>query len=426
MMKAMNKYTVRNTCRACGNGNLKEYLDLTDQPLANSYHKDGEVLDKYPLRAMVCSQCFHSQLSVVVDPEEMYKHYLYVSGVSKTWVEYCEFFAEWTRDVFMSVHDRYPNNVLDIASNDGTLLDSYKALNIKTYGVDPAENLNPVARKKGHDIVDGFWSSKMRDILFIEFFDVHSSNPITVPPFDIITAQNVFAHVDDVDDFLDACKLAMHDGSLLFIQTSQADMLQGNQFDTIYHEHLSFFNTRSMRALAIRKGMKLEAVHKMNIHGVSYVFILSKNGVELDSNTVFRELKEEQDAGIYSMTTYTQFAKNAKRCVTNLKKAVAKQKKAGKTVVGYGAAAKGMTVLNFGKIDLDYIVDDTPIKQGLFTPGMNIPIVTQEYLKSDPTEKVFVILAWNFTDEIATKLNTITGTTNTYIKYFPTLQEVTL
>jgi len=408
-----SKYTRITACRCCGSTKLKEYLDLTDQPLANSYHKEGETLPTFPLAAMYCPKCSHSQLSIVVDPDAMFKHYLYVSGTSQTLREYFEFFAEFTRDIYSSIHGVLPENVLDIACNDGSQLDAYAKLGLKTVGVDPAINLVPLAEAKGHCVVGTYWDDACARGLL-------SGN---WGPFDIITAQNVFAHTHDVLGFLDACKLVMKDDTLLFIQTSQSEMFERNEFDTMYHEHLSFFNVRSMQTLVERAGLNLDGVHKTNIHGTSYVFVISKNGI-YKSNTVDNEYQLEELNGLYSFEKYKRFAKAAKVCTEDFKKAVDAYRTQGNVVVGYGAAAKGMTVLNFGGITLDYIIDDNPLKQGLLTPGTDIPIYGREKLLEDPRPKVFVPLAWNFFDEIARKINDITGTQNKFIRYFPTLQEV--
>lgn len=409
------KYTRVTACRCCGSTKLKEYLDLTDQPLANSYHKEGEELPIFPLAAMYCTKCSHSQLSIVVDPDTMFRHYLYVSGTSQTLRDYFDFFAEFTRDIFSSVHGVTPLNVLDIACNDGSQLDSYKKLGLTTVGVDPALNIVPLAEAKGHCVIGTYWDDACARGLL-------SGN---WGPFNLITAQNVFAHTHDVRAFLEACKKVMNDDSLLFIQTSQAEMFERNEFDTMYHEHLSFFNVRSMQTLVERAGMVLDGVHKTNIHGTSYVFVISKNGI-YKSNTVTNEYELERLNGLYSFEKYKKFANNAKTCTEDFKKAVEAYRSQGEVVVGYGAAAKGMTVLNFGDIQLDYIIDDNPLKQGLLTPGTNIPIYGREKLVEDTRSKVYVPLAWNFFDEIAKNINAITGTPNKFIRYFPTLQEVVI
>lgn len=383
------------------------------QPLANSYHNGTTTLPEFPLEAMVCEKCYHSQLSIVVDPDVLYKHYLYASGVSQTFKEFCEIFASWTSDMFSDANGMVPLNVLDIASNDGTQLDEYKKLGMSTFGVDPAENLAPIAREKGHTTLVDYWNVQSAKEL--------QKNNTT---FDIITAQNVFAHTDDALGFLKACKTVMGPQSLLFIQTSQSEMIVNGEFDTMYHEHLSFFTTRSMAALVKRAGLCLRAVQKFNIHGTSYVFVIGLTEGDTRSNTVDAALVQERDAGLYTRQTYIDFGRNAKKLIAQLSECLESHRLRGHVIVGYGAAAKGMTVMNFGRIRMDYIVDDSPLKRGLLTPGQNVPIVTQDFLRQDVRPKVFIPLAWNFFNEITAKIVSITEAPALCIRYFPTVYEV--
>ena len=212
----MQKYTEINKCRVCHSSDLFEVLDLNKQPLANDYH-DGEDKDTFPLKINACRECYHVQLSVVVNPDLMFKEYLYVSGTSKTLHSYFERFVEICEEYV-------PNRgkILDIACNDGTQLDKFKNKGWKTYGVDPAENLYELS-KNNHNVKCEYWDEKVAKS-FRETFEV-------------ITAQNVFAHVDDIHGFLRACFSVLSESGVVLIQTSQADMIIDNQFDTIYHAH---------------------------------------------------------------------------------------------------------------------------------------------------------------------------------------------
>ena len=405
----MSKYNVANTCRCCGS-DVISYLNLGDQPLANSYHYENETLDTYPLCLAVCQSCFHNQLTVVVDPDEMFKNYLYVSGTAKTLHDYFDWFAEYTVGRKSSSTDI---SVLDIACNDGTQLTYYKQRGCEVWGVDPAENLTDLAKNNGVNIKVAYWDSNVAQELITT----------RQKPFDIITAQNVFAHTHDILEFLSACKLVMDDSTDLYIQTSQARMFDENQFDTAYHEHLSFFNTKSMKTIVERAGLFLNEVQLTNIHGISYVFRINKTAQ--DDSTVVQEMRNEELRGLYSMETYHKFADNAKTVVTNLVSCIQELKKDGYKVIGYGAAAKGMTVLNFANIDstlISYIIDDNPLKVGRLTPGSNIPIKSADVLDIE-TEKLAVIpLAWNFFEEISMRVKSRVKSTDVrYVKYFPTL-----
>jgi 2-polyprenyl-3-methyl-5-hydroxy-6-metoxy-1,4-benzoquinol methylase len=396
---------IQNTeCLACGTSDLRSILDLGKQPLANNYH-NGETQDEYPLNLNLCQNCYHLQLSHTVNPDLMFKNYLYVSGTAKTLRDYFDYFASKTLEYLPNA-----TKILDIACNDGTQLDSYLKLGLQTYGIDPAENLYEDSKLRGHDIV-------------CDYFNSDTSYKFEGKTFDIITAQNVFAHTSYTVDFLNTCKEVMDDNSLLFIQTSQANMVRNNEFDTIYHEHLSFFSSNSMKSLVERCGMTLYDIFKTDIHGTSYVFVISKSKKE-PKDGVSKNLLEEKELGMTDVLTYPEYALKCYQSTFNLKKKLEEMKNDGYILVGYGAAAKGNTLLNFGKITLDFIIDDNPLKQNLLTPGMNIPIFGPEKINqiSQNDKVVFVPLAWNFYSEIRNRITERRKNDNDFfVRYFPNL-----
>tara|TARA_R110002074_G_scaffold78431_2_gene177489 strand:- start:791 stop:1990 length:1200 start_codon:yes stop_codon:yes gene_type:complete len=399
----MPNYTEITECRVCSCEDLVEVLDLNNQPLANSYHKGRSSQEEYPLKINVCSSCFHIQLSVVVDPDLMFKDYLYVSGTSDTLHKYFKEFAK-----LCAHYSRGNQRVLDIACNDGTQLDKFKKLGWKTTGVDPAINLYPIS-SKNHYIVCDYWSEKVASELY--------------ETFDTIIAQNVFAHTHDVHTFLKACAIVAHENTNIYIQTSQADMIINNEFDTIYHEHLSFFNTKSMKTCANLNGFSLVNVLKADIHGGSYVFVLRKG--THDEFKAYQKMAEEEKAGLYNLETYVEYAKKCKKVTSDFNEELAKLKEQDYKIVGYGAAAKGNTFLNFARADLDYIVDDNALKWNLLTPGRDIMIKDPKVLSDEDKEKLVVVpLAWNFFDEISQKCNDLTGTELSFIRYFPEVRIV--
>jgi len=393
-----------NECLCCGSERLKLVLDLNEQPLANSFKKTAEEEEPYfPLRLNICEECTHLQLSHAVDPDLLFKNYLYVSGTSQTLRDYFDWFAKLTQEYFAET----PTTVLDIACNDGSQLNSFKALGLKTYGIDPAENLHVLSSKE-HEVVCDYFKEK---------YVYHYKNK----KLDIITAQNVFAHNDYPLDFLLQCKEIMHDDSRLFIQTSQADMIKNNEFDTIYHEHLSFFNANSMNELARRAGLTIVDIRKTPIHGNSYLFVMSKvPGARL---SVQAQLDFERTEGLQDMNTYLAYADRAATIVEDLKQTIMHYRTLDYLIVGYGAAAKGNTLLNFGEIHLDYIIDDNPLKQGLYSPGMSTPVVAIDILDQYSDVKVaFVPLAWNFFKEISANIKKKRDREgDVFIKYFPTI-----
>ena len=335
-------YSEKTSCICCDKTDLVQILDLNDQPLANSYHKIDESLDSYPLKLNLCKNCYHLQLSHIVDPNLLFKNYLYVSGTTQTLRDYFDWFAN-----FVSEYEPTAQTVLDIACNDGSQLDSFSKLNFDTYGIDPAENLHQISSIKHKVICD--------------YFDVSHFDE----KFDVIVAQNVFAHNENAKKFLDDCTQIMHNDSLLFIQTSQAEMIEQNQFDTIYHEHLSFFNINSFNELTKRTKLYLVDVIKTPIHGTSYVFVLSRT--KSRSHHIKNQIEIERSKQLLSLSRYTLYQTKVISLVNDFKKNVESFRVNGYKIIGYGAAAKGNTFLNFADVRLDYIIDDNPLKQQLFT-----------------------------------------------------------
>lgn len=385
-------------CRCCNSYDLECILDLGMQPLANSYHKNkDDILETFPLKLILCKNCYHLQLSHVVNPTLMFKNYLYISGISNTINNYFNWFADFT----ISKHKNKSGTVLEIACNDGSQLDKFKNKGWITIGVDPAENIYEISSQKGHTIYCGFWDSKISNDII--------KNHNTV---DLIVAQNVFAHLDNVDNFLFNCKKIMNDNTLLFIQTSQANMLINNEYDTIYHEHLSFFSINSMNVLVKRMGLFLNNVTKTNIHGTSFIFEISKlNDPKNTEDLLLEEYKYLYDSSFYY--NYRQ------QCLDNTNKlvyAIKMYKSNNYKIISYGASAKGNTILNFIKDDyVDYIVDDNNLKCGLYTPGTNILIKPSDSLREEKNKIAILMLTWNFEKEIKNKISSMD--LNNEVKY---------
>ena len=404
----MSNYREKKDCVCCGKSNLSVVLDLNKQPLANSYHKEDEVLEEYPLGLNLCEYCYHLQLTHIVNPDLLFKDYLYVSGTSQTLKDNFEWFADFVLEYIANCRWNWPNprvnNVLDIACNDGTQLDCFKKKQaIETFGVDPAENLYELS-SKNHNVICDYFDSDLYD-----------------RTFDVVIAQNVFAHNSNPKKFLDDCEKIMHDHSFLYIQTSQSDMIKNNQFDTIYHEHTSFFNINSMNELVKRTGLHLVDVIKTPIHGISYLFVLYKS--PMNQYKVQNLIDVEREAGLYSKKTYDSYKQNVLSIVKSFKDII--ESVYGKyPVIGYGAAAKGNTLLNFADVKLDYVIDDNELKQGLYTPGTNIEIKSVELLKEygEDDRILFVPLAWNFYDEIRKRIVAVRDNSNDrFLKYFPVI-----
>jgi 2-polyprenyl-3-methyl-5-hydroxy-6-metoxy-1,4-benzoquinol methylase len=387
-------------CIACGGTELTPVLDLGSQPLANSYKNNPNDEELYfPLAINRCSHCYHVQLTHRVNPDLMFKDYSYVSGTSKTQLDYFDWFADFSVEKYGSE----PTTVLDIGCNDGSQLNAFQDKGAETYGVDPAENLFNTSSAR-HKIVCGYFTGK-------EF--KHTK-------FDIITCQNAFAHNFNQLELLQNVREVMHKESIMLATTSQCDMILNGEFDTIYHEHLSFYNIKSIDALCKRAGLNLIDVVKSPVHGTSYIFIISKG--RKASATIKNLIDIETNAGLYNSITYDKYQSE---CLLNVKRFadyIEKCKSEGKTVVGFGAPAKGNTLMNFAGIGPDFIIDENPLKQGKFIPGLGIPIYASSYLQNykDTKGLIFIPLAWNFYKEITSKIRTIRPDgEDTFVRHFP-------
>lgn len=390
-----------SNCLACGSSNITPSLNLGSQPLANAYLNSLEDQEEtYPLAVNLCEDCCHLQLTHIVDPSIIYKNYLYVSGTTQTLKDYSEWFAGFVlENINLKTH-----NVLDIGCNDGTQLDYFSKRGFKTFGIDPAENLYNISSLR-HDVICDFFNGQ--------------TNKQFSKEYDAIVAQNVVAHNPNPLEFLNYCKEIMSEHTKLFIQTSQANMVLNNEFDTIYHEHINFFNIRSMRKLVERAGIFLVDAIRTPIHGTSYVFIISKK----NSNTFRINNAEASESKLNKKETYAYWESEVVSNMKNLKETLDTFRNQGYQIIGYGAAAKGNTLLNYIRFSLDYIIDDNPLKQGLYTPGRKIPITSIDILKNLDVNIVFLPLAWNFFIEICHRIKSVRNNSeDLFLKYFPTVE----
>jgi SAM-dependent methyltransferase len=403
----MNQTTELRSCNACGSNNLLVALDLGEQPLANSYLDTPEQEEPvYPLRANVCGECQHVQLSHAVDPDLMFKNYLYVSGTTQTLHDNMRWFAGFVQEFT----GQYGGSVLDIGCNDGTQLTQFKELGWTTYGIDPAENIVPLAQEKGHNVV-------------CDYFDARTVPGLAQIQPTVIVAQNVVAHNYNALQFLKNVRTVMPDNGYFFMQISQVDMIRRNEFDTCYHEHINFFNVLSLIKIADRAGLFIQDIVKQPIHGNSYIVVFHKTKGR--PHRIGNLLALDRSDGMNDLRRYEYWGQNAARLMDELRTAVATAREQGFKVVGYGAAAKGMTVLNFAKLELDFIIDDNPLKQGKFAPGVRTPIVSiDELQKYENTPMVFIPLAWNFFGEIKQRIQQVRANPDRFLRYFPEVEYV--
>lgn len=398
----MMNYSLIDKCIACGSSDLTPLLDLKNQPLANSYKKNKDDIEEcFPLSTNLCENCFHVQLSHRVNPDFLFKEYLYVSGTAKTQLEYFDWFAQFAAEKL----GKKPESVFDIGCNDGSQLNYFQDHGAQTYGVDPAENLYSISSKR-HSVVCGYFTGE-------EF----------QKKFDVITCQNAFAHNFDQLELLQNIRKIMHDDSLFFATTSQAEMILNGEFDTIYHEHLSFYNIKSIDALCKRANLNLIDVVKSPVHGTSYIFIISKS--RKAPKTIENLIALEQKKGLYDKKTYEEYTAKCIMVANKFAETIRSYKQKGIPVIGLGAPAKGNTLLNFAKESPDLIIDENPLKQGLYTPGSCVEICSMDVLKQYENQNVcFIPLAWNFYDEMKNKVKAIRNNhQDVFVKYFPLFLE---
>jgi nucleoside-diphosphate-sugar epimerase len=397
----LNKSTIINSCRVCDNKNLLCILDLKEQPLANDFKKNKYIAENnYPLKLMLCEECYHLQLSVVVNPSILYKNYIYLSGTSQTINNYFTELADYI------INKTVKNGtIVEIACNDGTQLNIFKQKGWTTIGVDPAENLSIIS-SINNDIYCDFWNDKVANDIISKYTNIN-----------VILAQNVLAHTHEVHDFIKSCKIIMSDQTKLFIQVSQANMVRDNQFDTVYHEHLSFFNINSMNYLIKKHDLYINKITKPNIHGISYLFEISKFN-DINSNLI-ELLEEEKNIGLNDVSKYNIYSNICRKRAMEFKIQIYEYIKKGYTIVGYGASAKGNTLLNYLKLsdEIEFIVDDNIYKQNLLTPGSNILVCDKNSLIN--YEKIAILMiTWNFKDEIIKKVQGVRGNKITEYIYY--------
>lgn len=385
------------TCRACGSPGLEKYLDLGVVPLVNVLAQTkSEALrsDLYPLQVAYCEKCSLSQTTFVVSPTKLYNYYPYRSSVSKTFVAHC-------KDTAAYYINRYRDqiSVLEIASNDGVLLTQFKALAPKSFlvGVEPASNLAGLAEAQGLTTISKFWG---------ETLTTTEAQTLRPGGYNLVIGMNVFAHMDDVATALSQAALCLAPtGRIAFEFPYLPSLLTGRQFDTVYHEHLSYFLLRPLTVLAERVGLTVANAIRTEIHGGSILVEFGPAGCSVNP-VVGALLKAEDQNGYYRMSTYLNWASDIHRLTQEIGDALYSLKAKRGQIYGFGASAKGNILLNTTGTNTDlvqYLVDDTPEKIGRFSPGTGIPIVSRSIIKSAPPEYL-LLLAWNFSKEIKDSL----------------------
>jgi hypothetical protein len=386
-----NSY-IRTTCRLCGSNHLIEVLHLEPIPLPDEYvtlDKLKIIQPSYPLNLNLCKRCGHVQTSDVVNPKIIYKNYIYESVSSLGLIEH---FEEYAQDVYKSIKPKKEALVIDIGSNDGMLLQSFKNLGLKVLGVDPAVNIARNATKKGLETLPEYFTQKLSKRLLKEY------GPATV-----ITANNIVANIDDLDEFiLGVRNLLSKDGVFIMESFYLMDLMKNMVFDFIYHEHISSFTVKPLQQYFKKMGMELINVKHVPTKGGSLRYVVQLNhGIRKISPNVYRMIDFESKFGIHHVVVFKSFEKKINNAKNDLQKLISGLENQKKSIAGYGASATSTTLIYHFKLQkvLKYLIDDYKRKQNTYSPGCHIPVISgNEIVKHNPD--YIVILAWRYAKQI--------------------------
>ena len=386
----------RDVCRLCGGSDLTLVLALTPTPLANAFVVDAarsKPQTCFPLDVFFCENCSHVQLLDVVNPEALFENYVYVSSTSPSFVRH---FDDYASAVINRFAPAAGSLVVDIGSNDGTLLSAFQKRGLCVLGIDPAHEIAANATKAGVETI-------------ADFFSLGLAGKITADRGNaaIVSANNVFAHADDLTEIVQGVRtLLAPDGVFVFEVSYLADVVNDTLFDTIYHEHLAYHSVKPLESFFSAQSMRLFAVERVASHGGSIRGMACLvDGLHVYDGSVANLITEERKAGLDRSETFKAFAADIDALGLQLKALVKDIKAEGKTIAGFGAPAKATTLMyhfGIGADEICFIVDDNPLKQNLFSPGAHIPVVASDALNEHRPDYI-LILAWNFAAAIMGK-----------------------
>lgn len=388
----------KTICRYCQAPLAEPFLELGTMPLANSFLTVLELEKEEfscPLSVTFCPKCCLVQLTHVIPPGLMFSNYLYVSSTTQTFRKH---FADYAKEAKQKLgKKRGPALAVDIGSNDGLLASCYRQEGMTGVGVEPAKNLSRAANEAGIPTVNDYFSQPAVEEILKRW-----------GPADIVSGNNVFAHIDNIPDMLTNVNRLLHPCGIFVIEFPYlVTMLEKMLFDMIYHEHLSYLAVQPLRFVLKKFDLEIFSIESVPSHGGSLrVYIQKKAGGRTPSPEVALFLEREVKGGYHSIKIYQDFARRVRQVKKNLRGFVEEVKSEGGTLSGYGAAAKGNTLINFCEFNpetLEYLVDDNPLKQNLFSPGAHIPVVSSRHLFEHPTQNV-ILFAWNFAADILKKL----------------------
>jgi C-methyltransferase C-terminal domain/Putative zinc binding domain/Methyltransferase domain len=406
----------QSECRSCGATLKHTFVDLGMSPLANSYIKPDQLNRMepfYPLHVYVCEKCLLVQLKQFAAPHDIFSDYAYFSSFSDSWLAHAKAYVEMVVGRFRL--DR-SSKVVEIASNDGYLLQNFVSRGIPVLGVEPASNIAEVAKQKGIPTTVAFFGEKTALDLAADGWGA-----------DLIIGNNVLAHVPDLNDFVKGLRVLLEPMGLITMEFPHLlQLMQQNQFDTIYHEHFSYFSFLAVEQVFARHGMRLFDVEELSTHGGSLrIYACHHDDMSKPTEARARELKtREETAGFGQLTHYLSFGPRVETTKRKVLSFLISAKQEGKHVVGYGAPAKGNTLLNYCGIRtdlIDYTVDRSPYKQGHFLPGVHIPIYGPERVR-DTRPDYLLILPWNIREEVMEQMSFIREWGGKFVVPIPEVQ----
>jgi len=407
-------YTEVTKCRVCDSTNLKTYLDLGKMPLVNEFltsPTEFTTEKKFPLAINYCNDCSFSQLTGMVNPEVLFRNYVYRSSISNSFGDHCKNLSDELNQTLSIGNDL----VVDIASNDGYLLRPFKAAGNRVLGVDPARNLAEIANSTGIETIPEFWNEGMGKRIAEEY-----------GPAKAITAFNVFAHVPDVQSFVKGVKHLLDPKGYFVLEAPHLlALMEKGAFDTIYHEHVSYLSVKPLVQLMDQHGLRLARTKKTSIHGGSIqMYVEHKESPNTSDGSTQQIIEEERAANLYHFKGYESLRNTAGRIKNDLVSKLTELKSEGKKVAVFGASAKGNIFLNFANIGTNLIgciFDDTLEKQNKFYPGVHIPIFSRDKMPEiDPD--YLVLLSWNFKEELMKKTLEFKKKGGKYIVPIPKLE----
>lgn len=406
-------------CRFCNTTLQHVFIDLINCPASNSFLTKKQLDEPemfFPLKVFTCHQCFLVQVDEYKKSDTIFNNeYVYFSSYSKSWLEHAKDYTDLMVERFGF---NSSSRVIEIASNDGYLLQYFEEKNIPVLGIEPTANTAAVAKEKGIDSV-------------IDFFGVRLAKELVAKntKADLLLGNNVLAHVPDIVDFVAGMKIILNDTGVITMEFPHVMQLVGNsQFDTIYHEHFSYLSLHTVQKIFAAQQLEIFDVEELPTHGGS-LRIYAKHVADktkLLSANVTRLLKKEAQKGMLSLEYYNNFQPKALKIKLELTAFLIDQKKAGKKIAAYGAAAKGNTLLNYCGIKddlINFVVDANPHKQGKYLPGSHIPVVHQDRLLEAKPDYV-IILPWNLKEEIMAQLHFIQEWGGRFVTAIPALKIV--